>query len=673
MFNRIELICLQGRQKRYYPFREPAAKDINLFIDSREQLKQGQKVTVMLDSQEQVELLDFRWELSPGLSSEGKMMVNGFQSWSRSGEMAPWKRLTPLGILSRPMLAPFGDYRLHRYSRRSGRFHSWTVTYFQLPDETVLLIGSLDESRGYTLFEYDYNRDRLGIRKECRGGSVSDNYPLLSLYMGIGELDKVMNEYCSQLKLPRRASQRATAWTSWHNYYTAISGTTARENLNTLASHRLPLDYFLVEDGWQSGLGDWLESNEKFSTGMKALAAEIHAAGYRAGLWLAPFVCNRESGVFQQNPQWLLRNSRRKPVRAGYNSRWHGWFYALDFYAPGFKEYLRQVLETVQEKWDYDLLKLDYLYAAALLPRQGKTRGQIMTEVMDFIQQHTRNSKVLGGGVPLGPAMGQVDYCRTGSDTAPSWETLLKTVNYRERASTENSLQSAIGRHFLDRRGFRNDPDAFMLRNGESGNNLNHLDPQQRYTLFFLKNLLGGFVSFSDDLAGYTGEQLQLLQRAFPNLETSVIRLDNDNELFQIEFTVNKRIYLALANLTGARRSVALKEGLYFHPDLFVLGSGSTVRLEPFETICLHSVERREDRAYLLGSTGHIFPGAQVDKLIVRARSVTLQLHEHASPESKVFLAVPRGVINLPVNKVNYPVTLKNRVHYVTVPFSGMA
>ena len=672
MFARMELVCLQGNQRRILFTREPAPGGLVVELDNKTyQLKHGQKVLVDLYTQEPLELADFRLELLPGLTGSGRMMVNGFQSWSRSEEMGAEDRIPPLLALSRPALAPFGDYRFYRYSGRRGRLHSWTYTYFLLDGGEVLFLGSLDERSGYTLFEYDYYRDRLLIQRDCSGAAAGENYPLLRLYIGRGTLEAVLGEYFSELGSSRRVSPRATGWTSWYNYYTGISEEIVRKNLTELSERELPLDIIQIDDGWQAALGDWLECNEKFPSGMKALAAEIQARGFRPGLWLAPFICDRSSRIFQENPEWLLRNNRGKPVKAGYNPLWKGWFYALDFYAPGFQEYLRRVFQTVQEEWGFGMLKLDFLYAAALLPRHGKSRGQVMTEVMEFLHTQTRKSKLLGCGVPLGPAMGRLDYCRIGSDVAPAWESIQRSLNYREMVSTINSLTSTIGRHHLERRAFRNDPDVFILRDGAAGINQNRLTPDQRHTLFFLNNLLGGLVFFSDDVGEYTAAQLKLLRSSFPNLDTELLKLENRQGVYWIRFSVHKKNYLALSNLSDAHCSVTLEEGPYFHAALFVLFPGTAVALAPFQTICLYKVAPREDQPYLLGATGHIYPGSQVEKLIVRNKSVTLALHKHASPESKVLLAVPRGMINLQVNKVNYPVTLKNRVHYISVPYPG--
>ncbi|MEW5785453.1 MAG: glycoside hydrolase family 36 protein [Bacillota bacterium] len=672
MFVRSELLYLQDGRKTAVHLKDDLPAGISVEIDLMDHApQQGQTVAFNLRNRDPLELLDYKIELSGlGLAGSSEMMVNGFQSWSRSEALAAGDRIATPAKMLYPACACYGDYRSYRYTGRHGRFHSWTYTYLSDPaGDTVWFIGSLDESAGYTLFDYDYYRDRLLIQKDCAGAVSQSGYPLLRLYFGRGKLEALLDRYFHLLGVPRRLPPRAGGWTSWYNYYTHISEAIILHNLNELARLELPLEYFQIDDGWQSALGDWLECSDRFPAGMQKLAAEIRRHGFQPGLWLAPFVCNRGSRIFQENPQWLLRNRRGKPVKAGYNPLWKGWFYALDFYAPGFQDYLRRIFATVKDKWGYSLLKLDFLYAAALLPRAGKSRGQVMTEVMEFIRAQTQGCKLLGCGVPLGPAFGKVDYCRIGSDVGPFWEFTLKGLHYRERVSTVNSLVSTIGRRHLDRRAFRNDPDVFLLRDGVPKVNQNRLTPDQRYTLFFLNNLLGGLIFFSDNVDSYTAAQLRRLRSSFPNLETVVKRVHRDGGFYRIEFTVKKNCYLALANLDGKAYELTLADGPYFHAERFVLQPGQRLRLEPYQTICLYKVEPREDKPYLLGSSGHIYPGAQLEKLIVRGRSVTLQLHKHASPETKVFLAVPRGMINLQVNKVNYPVTLKNRIHFIAVPF----
>jgi len=115
---------------------------------------------------------------------------------------------------------------------------------------------------------------------------------------------------------------------------------------------------------------------------MKAVADEIRKRGYQPGLWLAPFICEERSRLMKEHPDWLLKKDG-KPVPAGWNPNWSGTFYALDVYNDEYLYHMREVFDTVLNQWGFDLVKLDFLYAAAMLPSRGKTRGTVMVDAMN--------------------------------------------------------------------------------------------------------------------------------------------------------------------------------------------------------------------------------------------------------------------------------------------------
>jgi len=671
-YEKLLLVYLNGDRRVNLRIPGPPVGGVSLQIDNTRRCRHGSVATLILDLQndsEPLKLLDFKLQMHPALSAECKMMVNGFQSWSRSEEMGAADRIIPLFKPVRPLLAPCGDTNFYRSSGRRGRLHSWNYTYFRNPDDKTLFIGSLDEKSGYTLFEYDYDRDRLIIRKDCRGAAVSSGYQLLNLYIGWGYPDQLFEEFMSLSGHTRNPAPKASGWCSWYNYYTTVSETIVRENLAALSQSKLPFDYFQIDDGWQKSIGDWLESNEKFPAGMKSICEEIKSCHYRPGLWLAPLICVPSSAVYREKPEWLLRDRKGKPVKAGFNPGWEGYFYALDFYAPGVKDYLSQVFKKVQGEWGYRMLKLDFLYAAALVSHYGKSRGQIMSEVVDFIDQETRGSIVLGCGVPLGPVFGRVDYCRIGSDVGPYWEDYLKLFSYPERVSTENSLACTIGRRHLDRAAFRNDPDVFILRDGVPGINQNRLNANQRLTLFFLNNLLGGLLFFSDHLPGLTANQLQLLRSSFPQREVEITGLDSYNNLYHFEFITAGKSYLAYANLSSSARTVRLPGGQFYSPDHFILQPGETLTLEPYQSVCFYRIEPLSGSLYLIGASGHIFPGSQINLLEVDGDHVTLSLHPDSSAETTVYLSLPEGKQGVKVNGQFYNAEITANLNLISINY----
>lgn len=629
---------------------------------TRRQLPHGELLSVHLSSKSPVELVEFTVEAS--LDNPGSMLVNGFQSWSQTREFTAGQSVSRLFPLAGPLLESYGDYHITKTSEKPGSFHSWSWTSFS-KDQDRQLIASIAEAYGYTLFEADLTSGTLRITRDCKG-QKTDSYPLFQIYMGKGSEAEVWAEYAGLLPQPLPA-RRCTGWTSWYNYYTKINEDIIYTNLEALADSGHPFQVFQIDDGWQGAIGDWLDVNAKFPQGMGSLARAIRAKGFRPGLWLAPFICTAKSRIWRENYDWVLKDDKGRPVKAGWNPGWTGWFYALDFYAPGFQTWLKEVFDTIKNQWGYQMVKLDFLYAVALRPNNGRCRGRIMAEAMDYLRQVCGDQHILGCGVPLAQSAGKVEYCRIGSDVAPYWEDrFLQTIGYKERVSTLNSLYSTLHRHMLDKRLFRNDPDVFILRDGKPGVNANKLTPQQRHTLFFLNNLLGSLVFLSDNIGEYTQEQKAGLAEMFPSLEPEITSIAHKDDVYTVEFSAGGRDYVALANLSAKPVRQALPPGDWFHPALFVLGPGLAIDLEPHETICLVK-DQPAPGPRILGSSGHIFPGAQVEEFAKTDKGWSLTLKAHSAPHSRVWIAVPTGTKTLRVNGQLFPVREKAGISYIIV------
>ena len=640
-------------------------------IPERRKTAFGEILSLKLTANENIELVDFQLEAFLEVDKDSLMMVNGFQSWSSSQEMGKNDRLEPVFSLSRFATGPYGDYDFHKYSGRRGKLHSWTYTYFRTMPDQLFLLGSIDESYGYTLFDYDFKKGKMILRRDCRGAIVypGEDYLLLQIYIGQAREQELFQEYFGHWERYRDDAPHMMAWNSWYNYYTDISEELVDINLEALHKENIPVDVFQIDDGYQKAVGDWLEVNDKFPSGMKELAHRIRNYGHKPGLWLAPFICEQNSRLYKIHPQWLLRDEKGKPVKAGWNPLWSGTFFALDFYNKEVREYLRQVFQTVQEEWGFEFLKLDFLYAVALLPREGRSRGEIMCEAMEFLHSLAKGSQLLGCGVPLGAAIGKVDYCRIGSDVAPFWDfQILKMLNIRERISTVNSLRSTLGRYHLDGLAFRNDPDAFILGDGKPGANFNKMNFRQRYTLFFLNHLLGGLVSFSDNVTEYTEEQMNLFWSAFPlHRKKEISDINKEDNLYRIKFKIGKHEYLALVNLGDHSKHAKIDKGVYFNPEHFLKKDYESIEVMAHQTVCFRKVAARPEKPYLLGATGHIFPGAQIDKTIAREDNFILKMYPEAFSQSKVYVAVPTNEEYLRVNKVDYPVKEWDGFNYVEI------
>lgn len=597
-----------------------------------------------------------QWPVEIG--RDDRLMVNGFQTWTESREYAVDENIPPLHPLARPLMGPFGDYGFFRYSGRRGLLHSWTYTYRRRGDQ-LTFYGSHSEETGYTCFVWNASAGAITVVKDVEGLKVESATDLIRIVVLSGEESEVFDEYFRGVS--GTPAPYVTGWTSWYKYYNRVTEKDVLDNLDSFRDARIPIDIFQIDDGYQEAVGDWLSINSKFPSGMKYLADRIREAGYTPGLWIAPFICERESRIFREKKDWLVRDSKGRPVRAGFNPLWSGPFYALDIYNVDLRAYLKEVFHTVFDEWGFDLVKLDFLYAAGIVPRLGKSRGMIMREALELVRDLCAGRRVLGCGVPLGPAFGLVDYCRIGSDVALAWEDrFLRYLRYRERVSTVNSLSSTIGRHALNGRAFLNDPDVFILRSRKTS-----LTLEQRKTLHMANLLFGGLVFSSDSLSDYSPKEMDLYLRSFPHREKKVraVKVLAPGQ-YLAEFGCCGREYMAFINLSGKGMAATLPSGLFFWRDKGFVAGNQEVRLEPYQSACLLRVQN--SHLAIAGSSGHVFPGCEVEAVTERDGEIEVEFSPKARAAGEVHVVVKRDAQYTHRGKALEPFTIGG-VHMVTV------
>jgi alpha-galactosidase len=538
----------------------------------------GHQYTVYIHPKQAISVQQMEVEFDLQIPADGQFFANGFQSWSESKLMHPTEAIARLRAPARAYMGTYGDEQISGIPRGKGYLHSWSYTYIRRPAQATIFLGSLNESTGFTLFLYDGPNQVLRVRKDLSSLDLSHSFPLLDFWCAEGEEAALFEQFFDLLPLKSKKAPLAQGWTSWYRHFTVITEDIILYQLNAFSENFTAAagirSVFQIDDGWQTAVGDWLSIKPAFPKGMAHIAQSIQSKSMLPGLWLAPFVAAANSELVRRNPDWLLKDAKGKILRAGYNPMWGGWYYALDFYNPKVQEYLAGVFHQVLDRWGFELLKLDFLFAVCLAPPAGKTRGQVMFQAMEFLRKLCGNKYMLACGVPLAAAWGQADYCRIGGDIHLKWEhRMLRFLRHRERVSTLASLRSTLGRWQLDQRAFCNDPDVFILRDDHQ-----HLTPDQQHTVLTINALLGSVLFTSDDLSEWSPEQNSEYQEALELLSCTVSRvLEIQTDVFQIDFQGNgskKAENTALCNLSGKTQLI---QG----------GKGNWIQLKPYETLVL--------------------------------------------------------------------------------------
>ena len=273
---------------------------------------------------------------------------HGWQSWS----LAAWTDPSPIPVQKPAIFYPL---QVDAEQVHKKYLHGSWLGAVEFPDGNILLMGALATDANVSL-----------VQNQLSGQSDVDE---IEWFVAFGQENVIFAEYAEQLgshlgRIKKKDAPRV--WCSWYSLYYAIDEPLLHKIFKELDD--LPFDVLQVDDGWQMDIGDW-EANQKFPSGMKALAEKIRSTGRRAGLWLAPLIATKSSHLFREHSDWFLRREDGGFVSAGFN--WGERLYALDATRPDVTTWLVALMKQIRA-WGFDYLKLDFLYGGALKGKRFK-------------------------------------------------------------------------------------------------------------------------------------------------------------------------------------------------------------------------------------------------------------------------------------------------------------
>ncbi len=465
-------------------------------------------------------VLGVRWRPNAG-TRELRFLRHGWQSWSAcsnrslddAGEppftSGPWLRGMFHGVGAPP-------------PDRSGWHESDLVTVAAGGTGGACLAGLVEAGRATGLVYLRREAEAVRVEVEARL-----EIPLAPdarvdgerIVFALGDsADALLEGFANELGERaggRTASPFQAGWCSWYQFFGAVSEADVLRNLESLsrARARLPIDVVQIDDGYQRAVGDWLATNERFPRGLGPLAADIRSAGFRPGLWTAPFCVVAESETFRANPDWQLGRGG-EPFLGLLHAGWspdHR-VYVLDPSQPAVLRHLTRTFAALAAL-GFSYLKLDFLYTAAMqadaadpaLPRAARLQRGLAA----IREGAGAGAFLLGCGCPLGAAVGWVDGMRIGPDVAPHWEPRPepRIAGLEETApSAANALRNTFARAWMHRRLWLNDPDCLMVRSERT-----ELRPDEIRTLAARVAASGGMAIASDDVGALSPADLALL------------------------------------------------------------------------------------------------------------------------------------------------------------------
>ncbi len=467
-------------------------------------------------------------------NQEDALFLNGYQSWTYSPERkvrALNDGLTRLGPIAKNIFTTemYGDSHFFAAPRKRGYLHGYTYAYVRRRKEYIFF-GSLAERNGFTRIIFDTTENTIAFEKDCEGREISEEYKIFDLLFLSGNDEEIFDIWFEKMNIKPLTKKVATGYTSWYNYYQNINEECVLRDLEGLKALSEKPDIFQIDDGYETYVGDWLDvSEEKFPEGLEHIAEKITSEGYKAGIWLAPFVCEEDSNLYRIHKSWLLKGEDGKPIKVGGN--WSG-AYALDFYNEKVRKYVSNCI-LHYKNMGFKLFKFDFLYGVCVKPNKDKTRAEIMCEAMDFLREICGDAEIIGCGVPLYPAFGKVEYCRIGPDMSLSYDdAIYMRFFHAERPSTMRTMQNTVFRRQLNGRAFLNDPDVFLLRDENTS-----LTEDEKITLGIVNGLFGGVLFASDDFGKYDEKKKKIYSEIMEMPSVLDARVRKYDDYIKIKYT----------------------------------------------------------------------------------------------------------------------------------------
>lgn len=316
-----------------------------------------------------------------------------------------------------------------------------------------------------------------------------------------------------------RCPSPPTGWMSWNVYFDTAG---AAENLAEArqgARHLQPfgLEFWSIES-WQAN-SDRLPVSvfhnldlschpTQFPEGMKKLAGDIRAMGFRPGIWTVPFGTG-DKAFYEAHREWFLHADDGTPMR-----NWSG-VYVLDPSQTAVRDHMCEMHRVMSEEWGYEFFKVDGMsgrqqgYSAHFYERDEVRRAfrypcpNPMKLCVQALREGMGADRIFLAcqGHYSGPEAGVADAARIGGDiVSPNQPSTWHNI----RSQAWSTLTQLFVHNIL----WYSDPDTLLV-------GAFHGIEQARVTATVVA-LPGQMMFAGDKLAELPPERLRLLQQSLP-------------------------------------------------------------------------------------------------------------------------------------------------------------
>ena len=260
----------------------------------------------------------------------------------------------------------------------------------------------------------------------------------------------------------------AIGWCSWYAFGHSINQDNIVSQAKWFKEHsEIPIEYILIDEGWTSW-GDWEKHNiAKFPNGMKNLADSIKKLGLKPGIWIAPFLIERKSDLFEKHPDWFVKKNGKLVNGANWTpfDKFYLERFILNIKKDEVRRYIFKCVDELLDKNRFDLVKLDFLYSIYFIPGVTPNEaGGFIRQLLNYISKKYPYVYTIACGSPLLPVIGATDSLRIGPDTISPYLDGVPLISNLFHELRVDRVISNINRRSWTKDFWNIDPDVFVCR-----------------------------------------------------------------------------------------------------------------------------------------------------------------------------------------------------------------
>ena len=545
------------------------------------------------------------------------------------------------------------------------------VTFHRFMGELELKYDSNKNEKAFWEFGLinDCGRFLLEPESSCSSETAYINF-YGDVYANQMHYADTLGKFMGAKFLPRPFS----GWCSWHHRFFEINEEAILKNAKFAASRQdiFPnspggFEYIQIDYGWQKFLGSNEPDLERFPNGMKSVADEIHAIGFKAGIWIAPFWIEEGCGLHKTHPEFLLHDEEGNLVRMDRGLK-DNVLYRLDVSNPDAVGYVIEQLGQIINEWGYDMVKMDFLELATITPMDKEKKimpyNRSLTQyeyfrnaciaIQKFADDLDREVFLSPCGSPFMFLVGIFKSNYVAEDAVVK----LSPDSWDEHAGVKSFVRSWATRYYMNNRIWTNNCESIILEEPRPFN--------EALINATSAALSGGLYFTGDELPALSEERLKIYSKILPLYRETALPLnlfDGENPSvwkLAVKSSGEEWLVIGLINLEEHDMDMVLTAEMLKLPtnknylvfdfwEQKLLGSFTeSITIEKMQkrSVKLLCIREKKDRPFILSTDIHFTQGAvELEYLYWDEASLRLEtrISSYKLGEAKLFIYVPDG------------------------------